>query len=196
MMDKIYKKLSSYLSKNQNINKDDEELYEYAAKVAVHGIINIFVTILIGIFVGMLKECICLYSTFFILRKFVGGWHFNKYSYCLISSIILMVLALFFIRFISDYFNLKLFLVTLICSSFFIVCLAPIDNKNKQLSFKEKKIYKTLSTIITLIVLFSIKVCLHNELFSLAYSMGLAIILTTVFLVAGKVRRFFELNRT
>lgn len=45
-MDMFYKKLSLYLSKNQNISKDDEELYEYAAKVVVHGIINIAITIL------------------------------------------------------------------------------------------------------------------------------------------------------
>lgn len=35
-MDMFYKKLSLYLSKNQNISKDDEELYEYAAKVVTH----------------------------------------------------------------------------------------------------------------------------------------------------------------
>lgn len=74
-MDMFYKKLSLYLSKNQNISKDDEELYEYAAKVVTHGIINIFITILIGIFFGMLKECICLFITFFILRKYTGGLH-------------------------------------------------------------------------------------------------------------------------
>ena len=44
-MDMFYKKLSLYLSKNQNISKDDEELSEYASKVVVHGIINIAITI-------------------------------------------------------------------------------------------------------------------------------------------------------
>ena len=68
-MNMIYKKLSLYLSKNQNISKDDEELYEYATKIVVHGIINIVVSILIGMSVGLLKECICLFITFFILRN-------------------------------------------------------------------------------------------------------------------------------
>ena len=64
-MDMFYKKLSLYLSENQNISKDDEELYEYAAKIVIHGIINIIVTILIGAFSGMLKECFYFFISFF-----------------------------------------------------------------------------------------------------------------------------------
>ena len=85
-MDMFYKKLSLYLSENQNISKDDEELYEYAAKVIIHGIINFVITILIGIFFGMLKECVCFFITFFVLRKFTGGIHAKKYINCLSSS--------------------------------------------------------------------------------------------------------------
>ena len=39
-MDKLYRRISSFLVENHNISKDDKELYEYAAKVMVHGIIN------------------------------------------------------------------------------------------------------------------------------------------------------------
>lgn len=195
-MNKYYKKISSFLIQNGCINKDFKELYEYAIKIIINSIVNIIITVLIGLILGMLKECVCLYLTFFILRKFTGGWHFNKYSFCLISSVILITLVLLFIKHFIIFFNPISFLIILILTSFLIACFAPVDNKNKQLSLKERKIYKILSIIITLLVLSSVIVCLHNELFSLAYSMGLAMILTTVLLVAGKVRRLFELNRT
>ena len=132
-MDMFYKKLSLYLSKNQNISKDDEELYEYAAKVVTHGIINIFITILIGIFFGMLKECICLFITFFILRKYTGGLHASKYIYCLISSIVLMILSLFIIQYLEQNSCHMLFLGILIVFTILIWIFAPIDNKRKKL---------------------------------------------------------------
>ena len=138
-MDMFYKKLSLYLSENQNISKDEEELYEYAAKVMVHGIINIAITILIGILFGMLKECVCLFITFFILRKFTGGLHASKYIYCLISSIVLMIFSLFIIKYLEQNSYHTLFLGILIVSTVLIWIFSPIDNKRKKLSIKDRK---------------------------------------------------------
>lgn len=180
-MDMFYKKLSLYLSKNQKISKDDEELYEYAAKVVVHGIINIAITILIGIFFGMLKECVCLFITFFILRKFTGGLHASKYIYCLISSIVLMILSLFIIQYLEQNSYHTLFLGILIVSTVSIWILAPIDNQNKKLSSKEKKIYKFFSIILSSLFLLIILYFMYKN-FPIAYSFGIGLSITSLLL--------------
>ena len=180
-MDMFYKKLSLYLSENQNINKDDEELYEYATKVVVHGIINIAITILIGILFGMLKECVCLFITFFILRKFTGGLHASKYIYCLISSIVLMILSLFIIKYLEQNSYHILFLSVLIVSTLLIWFFAPIDNKSKKLSIKEKKVYKYFSVILSLIFLLIVLVLMYKN-FIIAYSFGIGVIITSLLL--------------
>ncbi|WP_448918942.1 accessory gene regulator B family protein [Eubacterium sp.] len=190
-MDKFYKKLSLYLSKNQNINKEDEELYEYAAKVAVHGIINIVITILIGIFFGMLKECICFLITFFILRKFSGGLHAGKYINCLISSIILLILALFTIKYFEQNSYQILFLAILTFSTIMICVFSPNDNKKKSLSFKEKKIFKCFSVILSvLILLISLFFISKNNI--LAYSVGTGLISTALLLVLSYIKQFLN----
>lgn len=181
-MNMIYKKLSLYLSKNQNISKDDEELYEYATKIVVHGIINIVVSILIGMSVGLLKECICLFITFFILRKFTGGLHVSKYIYCLISSIILMIFSLFIIKYLEHNSYQILFLVALIVSTILIWIFSPIDNKRKELSIKEKKVYKYFSIILSAIFLLVVLILLYNN-FIIAYSFGMGIIITSLLLI-------------
>ncbi len=177
----FYKKLSLYLSENQNISKDDKELYEYAAKVVVHGIINITVTVLIGIFFGMLKECICLFITFFILRKFTGGLHASKYIYCLISSIVLMILSLFIIKYLEQNSYHILFLSVLIVATLLIWFFAPIDNKSKKLSIKEKKVYKYFSVILSLIFLLIVLVLMYKN-FIIAYPFGIGVIITSLLL--------------
>lgn len=181
-MDMFYKKISLYLSENQNISKDDEELYEYAAKVMVHGIINIAITILIGILFGMLKECVCLFITFFILRKFTGGLHASKYIYCLISSIVLMIFSLFIIKYFEQNSYHSLFLGILIVSTVVIWIFSPIDNKRKKLSIKEKKVYKYFSVILSLIFLLIVLILIYKN-FIIAYSFGIGVIITSLLLI-------------
>ena len=184
-MDMFYKKLSLYLSENQNINKDDEELYEYAAKVVVHGIINIAVIILIGAFFEMLKECICFFITFFVLRKFTGGIHAKKYINCLLSSGILISISLFIIKICIKYdFNSIFFIGIIILSSFVLIILSPLENQNKPLSNYEIKVYKLILIIFLVINLIWIFYLIYKNS-SLLYAFGLGQILTTILLLCG-----------
>lgn len=189
--DMFYKKLSLYLSENQNISKDDEELYEYAAKVIIHGIINIVITILIGIFFGMLKECVCLFITFFILRKFTGGLHAKKYIYCFISSIVLIILSLFIIRYLEQNSKQLLFICILVFSAILIWLFSPIENSNKVLSLKEKKVFKYISSFLTLVILLVVLFCLNNNI-SIAYSFGLGEIITAFLLIISLLKKYIE----
>lgn len=138
-MDKYYKKLSTFLINNKIITKDDRELYEYAEIVLFHALINIVATVLIGTLLGMLKECLCMFSAFFILRKFTGGLHTKKYIYCFLYSISLIGLSLCIIRYFASSSNSNLFISLGIISTVLIWIFAPVENQNKQLSIKEKK---------------------------------------------------------
>lgn len=148
-MDKYYKKFSLYLCNNNFIKLDDCKVYEYAMKVFIHSFINVILTICIGIFFGMVKECMCLFLTIFTLRKFTGGLHTDKYIHCLISSIVLIILSLLLIKHLGENTKLILFFVLTFISTILIWIFSPIDNKNKKLSDKEKKVYKYFSMILS-----------------------------------------------
>lgn len=175
MMDKYYKKLSSFLINNCNINEDDGELYEYAAKVLFQEVISIITTILLGAFLGMLKECLFFIFTFLVLRKFTGGLHAKKFIFCLISSVCLIVVALFTIKYLEKASLQASFLCIEVASIIVICLLSPVTNIHKPISKKEKIIYKcisiTFSLIFFLLTLFFIKT---ESLFS--YSCGMALI--------------------
>lgn len=190
-MDKYYKKLSSFLTENQSISKEDEELYEYATKIVIHGIINIVSIISIGIIFGMIQECFCFFITFFILRKFTGGLHVKKYVFCLISSIVIIVCSLCSITFFEKSSYNIVFLILVITSVMMICTFSPLENQNKELSNKEKKVYKSISILLSLLFLSIVFFFLfrHNMIF---YSFGMGLIVVSICLLLGKQSRFFE----
>lgn len=190
-MDKYYKKLSLFLVRNHKINKNDSELYEYAIKVVVHGIINIVVTVIVGLLFEMLKECLCVFFVFFILRKFTGGLHSNKYIYCLISSVVLMILSLFIIKYFEQNHYHIIFLSLVTIFTILIWILAPIDNHNKLLSATEKNIYKIISRILTTFFYIISIYFLLNE-FKFCYSFGFGIILTSLLLIIEVISRYLK----
>ena len=186
MMDKYYRKLSVFLVSNNSIKKSDSELYEYAAKVFFQSMISIVVTIFIGIVFGMIKECLCFIFVFIILRKFTGGLHAKKYSHCLISSTILITISLIVVKFLErNSFQIVFYCITIIAT--IVICiLAPIESNNKPLSLKERKVYKVVSNVLSLVLLMLVYfLWLKNSVF--LYSVGNGLIAVSFFLVSTKI---------
>ena len=193
-MNKYYKKLLSFLIKNQSISREDRELYEYAIKVVVHAFINILSTIIIGLFLGMLKESICLFFTYFILRKFSGGLHLNKYIYFLLNSLVLMILTLLTIKHLEQNTYNVIFMVSITFSTIFIFFFSPLDNENKKLTDKEKLVYRIVSVILS-IVFYIVSVMLISKQSELGYSYGCGLMLTAILLIAGWIKKFLVEKR-
>ncbi len=177
-MNNFYKRFSLYLQKNKMISKNEQESYEYACKVFIHGIINIILTIIIGLIFGMIKETLCFLISFFLLRKFTGGLHAKNYHTCLIYSTILLILSLLTIRLLIRT-HTDLFFVLLILSEVSIWLFSPIVNENKVLSLKEKKIFQIISIGLSLVVLLFIIIVINKEPV-VAYSIGTGLIADVV----------------
>lgn len=190
-MKNLYRNLSLYLVDNQAICKDDQKLYEYAIKVFIQGNINIFVTILIGYILGMTKECIYFLIAFFILRKFTGGLHANKYINCLTSSIIILTLSLFTIQHLEKNTYQVLFNIILTIATILICLFSPNDNINKKLTHKEKQIYKFVSIILSLLIWF---ICLFflSKNTVISYSLGISLIINALLLILSYTKDFLK----
>lgn len=179
--------MSLYLAEIKAINKDDEELYEYAAKIVVHGILNIIVAVIIGIFLGMLKECFYFFITFIILRKFTGGLHAKKYTVCFICSTLLMILALCLIKLFQTNNYDSVFIISIAFSAIVVVVLSPLDNINKVLAATEKIFYKIISSVIS-VLLALIVVILVVKNYNLGYQLGVSLIFCSSLLFIGKMK--------
>ena len=178
-MEKYYKRLIVFLFENNYI--DDIELYEYSIKILLRGFFGAFIILFIGTMLGMESETVVFLGTFLLIRKFSGGFHFNKYINCFISSNLCLLIVLLFIKFIKKNNGVE------------CICLfAPMDNKNKKITRKQKFIFKMVSLMILAIYLLIITHGLTNENLIYKYVIGSSIILTGLLLCIGQVVRIIR----
>lgn len=173
--------------KNGAINVVDKELYEYAIRIISQACISIMVSILIGVVFAMVKECVAFLIAFLILRKFSGGIHAHNFFRCLISSIVLIIVSLLLIRFFIMRSLSIFFLILMVISIIVIAKLSPIENANKRLSAKEKKIFKLISITVSIFLL-SLSMCLLWFKNTMAYSFGMSIIATSFLIMLAYAR--------
>lgn len=188
MENNLYKYLSFLLVKTGSISESDNKLYEYAIRILVQGLINITASILIGIFFNMVKECLCILLVFFILRKFTGGLHAKKYITCLICSLLILIASLISVKVLLIYSISKIFFALVIISILIISILSPIENEKKKLSNREKKLYKSISIILSLFF----GILTQSDDMYISYSIGTAIIMIAILIVLAKTNTIFN----
>lgn len=181
-MEKYLNKIATFLINNERSKKLNIELYKYALKLVAHAVVNIGATVVIGLLLNMLVECLSFYATFFILRKFTGGLHAHKYIHCLIFSIIMIFISLNLIQCCELYNHDILFVTLVVISSITIGTFSPLDNKNKRLSNKERLVYKAVSIKLSILITLATLVLLHLNL-NIAYSIGMGIVVVAVLLI-------------
>lgn len=186
-MQNIYNPIVSILIRTKNVADEDREVYEYALKIFVRGIINFLTVIFIGFGFGMFKESLIIFVAFFALRKFTGGVHADSYFYCLVSSAIIFVFCLFSVRVFSYLDNSYIILMAAL--SVLIICiLAPARHPNKIMNDKEITIYKIISIILSIVILLIIVSCLFINRKIISASLAVSEIVVSILLICGKLK--------
>ena len=98
MMESVYSNILDLMVTKGYISKENQDLYLYAMKVLFRSIINMTALFVTGIALGLLKESIFMFLSFFVLRKFAGGLHSDKYITCFVSSLFISIGGLLLIK--------------------------------------------------------------------------------------------------
>lgn len=193
-MDKIINKISNkiidYLSFNRYIENEKRDVYLYSTEIFIQSTINIIITLFIGWMFNLFFENLVFFLAFKILRKYSGGLHSSKYFYCLMISIFLNISIMLLFTYSKSLISNYLIILELL--SFVIVCLfVPITNENKMLSQKEKKIYKIIAIIESIVLLIiSIFLIRINSIFTL--SICYAMVLNSILIIAKILIELFH----
>lgn len=162
------------------------ELYEYAIYILLSGLFHLFSVVALGLCFNMVLESLVFYCSFILIRKFAGGYHAKTPMRCYIFSVITSVVALYLIKLIgySNSVYYYIFVTIEILCVVFIMIASPLDNENKPLNAKEKKIFKILSIVFSLL-LFVISLLLKwggFVILSVSVSFGIVMCAVVVFL--------------
>lgn len=194
MIDKFSARIAQNLLTAQALDEKDINLYQYAIQVLICTLLNYSAFAVIGIIFGMFWENFVMIVPFSIIRKFIGGYHANKYRNCFIGSIAIDIMCLLIIR---NIIGVGLYVfggITII--SFILICIfSPVEHKNKKLNSKEKEIYKLIAVVLSgLLLLSSLLFTFASSFTVIGIAMEMGIVLAAFLMVAGKVYQMYKKN--
>lgn len=163
------------------IDEGEQDIYQYGNEIVISTILDFLILFGFALAFHDFTNVFLFWITFFILRKFGGGYHADTYLKCKIVFSINILIVLIMLHYFQYAFNVYLLVLLTLFSCLVIFILAPIDNENKPLSDSELKINaikcRICSSIVTIfsIVLFynytEISFTLVLSHFSVAFAM-------------------------
>lgn len=188
-MRKKSNKLASLLFR-KDADKEKIELYGFAIYILFSSILHIVSMLVVGWLFDMMVESILFYASFIVIRKFAGGYHAKTPMRCYWFSIITIMVSLLLLKcltMLNIIYLYYLFISVALIALITIAIISPLDNENKTISYKEKKVYKVISiTISTILFFISLSIFNLNETYSIAILFG--IFLDAITLLIGKIQ--------
>jgi len=187
-MDKLSKKVVAQLCTSGVIQEDDREVYEYSLNILLIGVFHTLTVLLIGFVFGMFIESIVLFASFFLARKFAGGFHMPKHWQCYLFTIATVSGALFLARVLLMQSDIIYYAVIGVSAAVIFV-LAPIGHPNKPLSLKEMKVYRLISWALCVLLTGLSLVFFHWFSRSIGLGIGMGIVLCAFALALAAVEK-------
>ena len=198
----LAKRLGNKLDKNE----EEIAVLNYGLFFLIHTSIAILLTLLVGIVLGIFTEIMIISISASLLKRYSGGVHSSSPNRCVISGLILSVIASFISKYIAinfDYINMVLFeVIIMIVSAVIFYKKCPVPSKNKPLKKEStriklrKKAFQMMFLytiiIIVLCIVYSFKQIYWMKLASFSIIMGIVIQTIAITKLGDLLINFFE----
>ena len=191
-------KLSNYLTEkllsNGIIIDEDKELYIYGLFMLLSQLMFFIIACIFGLLLKCLFESIIFYIAFMLIRRYAGGYHASTETRCEILSTLSILACIVVIKLSKTYDIQTILLIIGAVSAVCIFVFCPLDTPEKPLSDKEFKYFRKVSWLILLMIVVAIIVSYVFKFQMVLVPCCLSLILESVLLVAGKVKRVSKKN--
>ena len=160
MIKLISSKVARILCKDEK-HTDNYELYEYAIYIILSSAFHIATVMIIGLCFNLFIESLVFYFSFIAIRKFAGGYHAKTPVRCYLFSFASNIIILCLVKWLSSINTLFIFIFIifeLLCVVL-ILLISPLDTENNPLTGQEKKMYRMLTSIITILIFIISSLC-------------------------------------
>ena len=174
------------------INDTDEELYAYGLFVLLSQILYFILTITTGFLFNIVLEGMIFYIAFQFIRRYAGGIHASSELKCEIATTTSIFLCLLCTKLCEiNNIQMPILIPTMIAAiSIFILC--PLDTPEKPLTKEEYKYFRKISWVILLFIMLAICIGWYFKLEFLMYPCCMSLILESILLVSGKIKRLIK----
>ena len=146
MLEKFIDKIVDKQVKNKMMSEDEINIYRYGYFLMFEVVMNIIISILIGIIFKDIKTIIIFLAMYIPIRTYSGGWHADKLWKCTVISNVMLIVIELLVKYCGKYYSnhdmaVRLIVLLFICV-IYICIVSPVDTKEKPLNSKEKKVYR------------------------------------------------------
>ena len=149
-MEQVARKTVSWLIKQRAVEEEKRKLYEYAVQSFLWNIAPFLYAIFIGTLMRKTWISIILIIPFMSIRKYSGGFHAKSGRKCVVSSSILLFVA---ISIASRITYGTFFSIIVLLAVISLIIFSPIDSENRKLDQKESVMRKKDTARISLFFL-------------------------------------------
>lgn len=189
MIKLISSKVARILCENEK-HTDNYELYEYAIYIILSSAFHIATVIVLGLVFNLLTESLVFYLSFIAIRKFAGGYHAKTPTRCYLFSIVSNMIMFYLIKWLNGACTLFVYLfmmIGLFCLVE-ILLISPLDTENNPLTGQEKKMYRMLTSIITILIFIISSLCFFKGYRNIGSSMICGVVMSALVLLMRKIQ--------
>ena len=194
MISKIASKVVGKLIDDSVVAATEQELYVYGFFILISQILYFTLTMIFGVLLGIVLESVIFYVAFQFIRRYAGGFHASSEMKCTLITTISIFLCLLCTK-ICEINNIQMpiLVLTIIAAvSIFVFC--PLDTPEKPLTKEECKYFRKISWVILLLIMLTICIGWYFKLEFLIYPCCMGLILESILLVLGKIKRLVKNN--
>lgn len=189
MIKLISDKFACFLCKDEG-QKNNFDLYEYAVYIILSSAFHVITVITLGLCFNLLVESLVFYLSFIVIRKFAGGYHAKTPVRCYLFSFASNIIILCLVKWLSSINTLFIFIFIifeLLCVVL-ILLISPLDTENNPLTGQEKKMYRMLTSIITILIFIISSLCFFKGYRNIGSSMICGVIMSALVLLMRKIQ--------
>lgn len=160
-IENITNKMTNVISEELNLDDNKKQVLNYGGFAIVHIFVSIILTVLLGLIFNVVVEALILSFSISILRKFSGGVHASTPRNCIFLGNFICISCAIIVKFViigNVMINSLIYLDLLgfLWCYYILYKLAPVDNPNKLLRNKKKKLALKKKSMITVVIYQSI----------------------------------------
>lgn len=189
MIKLISSKVARILCEDEK-HTDNYGLYEYAIYIILSSAFHMATVIVLGLVFNLLTESLVFYLSFIVIRKFAGGYHAKTPVRCYLFSFASNIIILCLVKWLSSINTLFIFIFIifeLLCVVL-ILLISPLDTENNPLTGQEKKMYRMLTSIITILIFIISSLCFFKGYRNIGSSMICGVVMSALVLLMRKIQ--------
>lgn len=192
MVNKLGKRLTNTLINNNQIDESERCLYEYGFFILLSNVIYVTITLILGSVFNIIIESMAFYIAFSLIRRYAGGFHASSEMKCTLITTISIFLCLLCTK-LCETNNIQMPILVLTgIATVLIFVLCPLDTPEKPLTKEEYKYFRKISWVILLLIMLAICIGIYFKLEFLMYPCCMSLILESILLVLGKIKRLIK----